>query len=96
MNFISVICLLFLYLWIKPPETFNVIKQMELYHILKRIFVFVLFTLKGFIHRYKNYKQITLIKFIFLFLLKKSKNLFHVFWCVLLYYHISQLFISKI
>ena len=26
MNFISVICLLFLYLWIKPPETFNVNK----------------------------------------------------------------------
>ena len=38
----------------------------------------VSFTLKGFICRYKNYKQITLIKFIFLFLLKKCKNLFHV------------------
>ena len=56
----------------------------------------VLFTLKGFIHRYKNYRQITLIKFIFLFLLKKYKNLLHVFWCVLLYYRISQRFISKI
>ena len=43
MNFISVICLLFLYLWIKPPETFNVNKtEGTLSYFKKNFFLFYL------------------------------------------------------
>ena len=60
----------------------------------------VLFTLKvsgGFIRRYKNYKQITLIKIIILFLSIELKNpFFHVLWSVLSDNLISHRFITKI
>ena len=37
----------------------------------------------GFIRRYKNYKQITFMRFIILFLIKKWRDLFNVYECVL-------------
>ena len=50
----------------------------------------------GFIRRYKNYKQITLLRFIILFSIKKQGDLFNVFEYVLSDNLISHRFIKKI